>query len=91
MLPLKHINRFRDRHGRLRYYYRPPGGKNVPLPGEPGEPEFIAAYHATASKPKPTIGEGRNDSGSVAQAVSLYLGSSAFGRLAADTRVWARW
>ena len=33
---LKHVNAFRDRHGRLRYYFRRPGFKSVPLPGLPG-------------------------------------------------------
>jgi len=86
MLPLKHINRFRDRHGKVRYYYRPPGGKTVALPGNPNEPGFVDAYRAAADKPKPPIGEGRNESGSVAQAISLYLGSAKFSRLAPDTR-----
>ena len=85
MVPLKHINRYRDRHGRMRYYYRRPGGKNVPLPGAPDSPEFLAAYRA-AEADKPPIGAGRNPSGSVAQAVALYLGSGIFAALAPDTR-----
>lgn len=88
MLPLRHINRYRDRHGKVRYYYRPPKGKNTPLPGDPDSPEFLAAYQAAVEatpKPEP-IGADRNAAGSVAQAVSLYLGSTIFGRLAPDTR-----
>lgn len=87
--PLPHINRFVDRHGKRRYYYRPPGGKNVQLKGEPNSPEFLASYQAAAEQvahAKPPIGADRNIAGSVAQAVSLYLGSSKFGRLAPDTR-----
>lgn len=86
---LKHINRYRDRHGKLRFYYRPPGGRNTPLSGAPGSPEFIAAYQVAeieAAKSKSPIGAGRNVSGSVAQAVSLYLGSAVFVQLAPDTR-----
>jgi hypothetical protein len=89
MLPLLHINRFRDRHGQQRYYYRPPGGKNMPLVGEPGSLEFLASYRAAeeaVARSKPPIGADRNSSGSVAQAASLYLGSARFGRLAPDTR-----
>lgn len=86
---LRHVNRYRDRHGRMRFYYRPPGGKNIPLHGEPGSEEFDAAYRAAkaaADRDKLAIGADRNASGSVAQAVSLYLGSSVFARLAPDTR-----
>jgi integrase len=43
---LKHISRFRDRHGHLRHYLRLPGRKPVPLPGMPGSPAFMAAYNA---------------------------------------------
>lgn len=88
-VPLKHVNRYRDRHGKLRFYYRPPGGRNIPLRGEPGSEEFEAAYQAAkaqAAAEKPPIGVDRNASGSVAQAVSLYLGSAAFASLAPDTK-----
>lgn len=88
-MPLKHVNRYRDRHGKLRFYYRPPGGKNIALRGEPGSDEFEAAYRAAkadAAMNKPPIGADRNAPGSVAQAVSLYLGSAAFVALAPDTR-----
>lgn len=89
MLPLKHINRYKDRQGRARHYYRPPGGKNTALPGNPGSPEFLAAYQQAvekATRDRAAIGADRNAHGSVAQAVSLYLGSAKFGRLAPDTR-----
>lgn len=52
-LPLKYIDRFRDRHGRDRYYFRRPGGDRTPLPGLPGSTEFIAAYHAAMSGVEP--------------------------------------
>lgn len=95
--PLKHLNRYRDRHGTWRFYYRPPGAKNIILPGDFGSDEtprmddfgsdeFMAAYHAAAAKKKPPIGERRNASGTVAQAVALYLGSIQFGDLRPDTR-----
>lgn len=85
-MPLPHVNRYRDRHGKLRIYYRPPGQKNVALPDDPDSEEFRRAYEAAASERKPPIGEDRNPSGSVAQAVSLYLASGAFARLAPDTQ-----
>src|SRR5262245_13229842 len=43
---LKYLDRFPDRHGKERLYFRRPGGKRIPLPGPIGSPEFIAAYAA---------------------------------------------
>lgn len=54
---LRHISRFRDRHGHLRHYLRIPGRSAVSLPGAPGSPEFIAAYNEAiedAAKAGPT-------------------------------------
>lgn len=45
---LKHIDRFRDRHGRWRYYFRLGRGKRVALAGAPGTPEFMVAYEQAA-------------------------------------------
>jgi integrase len=50
---LKHISRFRDRHGHLRHYLRLPGRKPVALPGQPGSPEFMAAYNAAVAAATP--------------------------------------
>jgi hypothetical protein len=41
---LKNIDRFIDRHGKLRNYYRKGKGQRIALPGEPGSPEFMLAY-----------------------------------------------
>ena len=41
---LKHVHRFKDRHGKARHYLRLAGVKAVALPGDPGSPEFMAAY-----------------------------------------------
>jgi integrase len=43
---LKHIDRFVDRHGRVRYYFRRGKGKRTPLPGRAGSDEFMLAYQA---------------------------------------------
>src|SRR5262252_8656396 len=48
-----------DRHGKPRWYFRRPGFKQMPLPGLPWSPEFMAAYEeALAGQPTP-IGIGR--------------------------------
>ena len=46
LIRLLYIDRFRDRHGKMRYYFRRPGGRRTPLPGQPGSREFQAAYEA---------------------------------------------
>lgn len=43
-LDLKHVHRFKDRHGKLRHYLRVPGQAAIALPGEVGSREFMAAY-----------------------------------------------
>src|ERR1700676_3936718 len=42
-LRLPFVKKYRDRHGKMRFYFRPTGAA---LPGKPGSPEFMAAYHA---------------------------------------------
>jgi integrase len=42
---LRYIDRFTDRHGKVRHYFRRPGGARIPLP-DPSDPGFIAAYQA---------------------------------------------
>jgi hypothetical protein len=59
---LRYINEYRDRHGKLRRYFRRPGSRTVPLPGLPGSIEFMAAYQAALAvkAPPPSIAEARN-------------------------------
>ncbi len=45
-LRLPFVHRFRDRHGKLRFYFRRAGYKRVALPGLPGSREFMEAYQA---------------------------------------------
>lgn len=42
-IKLKYIQRYRDRHGKMRHYLRRPGRPRVLLP-DPGDPDFGAAY-----------------------------------------------
>lgn len=44
-LPLRYIDRFTDRHGRVRWYFRRPGGVRTPLP-DPSDPGFLSAYQS---------------------------------------------
>jgi hypothetical protein len=42
----RYTRAFIDRHGKPRFYLRQPGLKEIPLPGLPWSPEFMAAYEA---------------------------------------------
>lgn len=77
---LKYVNAFRDRHGRLRYYFRRPGCKAVALPGLPGSTEFMDTYQAALAgetAPRPEIGASRTEPGTVSALVAMYLDCSA--------------
>lgn len=51
-IDLANVQAFTDRHGRRRHYYRRKGQRKIPLPGDPGSAEFMAAYaEAKASDP----------------------------------------
>jgi len=43
---LKYVQRYKDRHGRWRHYFRRPGCARIALPGLPGSLEFMEAYQA---------------------------------------------
>jgi hypothetical protein len=49
VIRLKYVHAFCDRTGRMRYYFRRHGKRNV-LPGLPGSSEFMEAYAALLSR-----------------------------------------
>lgn len=56
MKPYPNASSYRDRHGKVRWRFRR-AGKTTPLPGQPGEPEFEAAYRAAVTGVKPRRAE----------------------------------
>lgn len=52
-IELPYVQAFKDRHGRLRHYYRRPGYARLPLPGTPGSAEFMDAYRAADARTRP--------------------------------------
>jgi site-specific recombinase XerD len=94
LIRLLYIHAFRDRHGRVRHYFRRPGCKAVPLPGQPGSDEFMAAYKAALAgltAPQQQIGEARTIPGTLQALVAAYLdcspgSTSPFKALAAETQ-----
>lgn len=92
MTRLKYLDRVGEfPSGNPRLYYRPPGGKRVPLPDLPRDhPAFLKAYAAAAAG-QPEAPRGRSDPGSIGAGVAGYLASEHYLTLAASTRgVWRR-
>ena len=88
-LRLRYVNAFRDRHGRLRHYFRRPGCKAVALPGLPGAVEFMEAYQvalAGEAAPRIEIGASRTKPGTIAALTVAYFNSLAFHDLAPETK-----
>jgi hypothetical protein len=77
---LQHVNKFTDRHGKVRRYFRRPGQKAVPLPGEPGSVEFLTAYLEEMRKIAPAeIGKAtRSKAGTVSAAIAGYYQSNQY-------------
>lgn len=86
-IKLRHIHRFRDRHGKTRHYFRKPGHPRVALPGLPGSAAFMDAYKAAlASEPMP-IGATRTAPGSMAALVASWYGSADFRGLSPASQI----
>jgi len=78
---LQYVHAFRDRHGKVRHYFRRPGFKQIPLPGLPGSPEFMEAYQAALSgmtAPPSMIGASRTTAGTLNAAIVAYYASKSF-------------
>ncbi|MFH5925715.1 tyrosine-type recombinase/integrase [Roseomonas xinghualingensis] len=88
LIRLRYVQRFRDRHGKVRHYLRVPGQARVPLPGQPGTPEFQAAYNAAlaAAPPRPPIGAAKVLPGSLDALAVAYFDSHDFKALSATTQ-----
>ena len=87
-IKLQFVNVFRDRHGKVRYYFRRPGRKSVALRGPPGSERFMEAYAAALAgdAPRLDIGASRSKPGTVAALVAAYFASIAFNDLAKNTQ-----
>jgi integrase len=82
---LPFVQEFRDRHGRVRRYFRRPGFKRVALPGVPGSAEFLSAYEAALGTSKLLVGRSRTKPGSINDLIVKYY-AAAFPALAPITR-----
>jgi integrase len=91
-IKLRHVDRFKDRHGRVRYYFRRriggEFGPRIALPGEPGSREFMEAYQAAlADAPRPKIKpRAEAEPGTFRRLIDAYFASPDFLRLRSSTQ-----
>jgi integrase len=83
----RYVIEYKDRHGKMRRYFRRSGQKLIALPGDPGEPEFIAAYSAALATQPHEVGRTlRSSSGTVSGAIAGYYQSPQWRDLARGTQ-----
>jgi integrase len=80
---IKNVERFKDRHGKIRYYYRVYPGPRTSLRGPEGSPEFWEDYHAAATK---DVKKTTTRSGSIRWLCIQYFKSSSFKQLKSNTQ-----
>jgi integrase len=80
---MSYVKAYKDRHGRMRYYYRRPGYPQTPLPGDPGSKAFAEAYEAAATSIRPygLAGSERTIPGSFSAVIAEYYASTGYVRL----------
>jgi integrase len=85
---LRYVDRFVDRHGHPRHYFRRPGCKRIALPGLPGSAEFMAAYHAAlAGQDAPVLRpKSGGEPGTFNRLAAQYFTSPDFFRLRPQTQ-----
>lgn len=84
-IDVPYVQRFKDRHGRVRHYYRRPGYLRVPLP-PPGEPGFLAAYEAAGERETEGAGSERTVHGTLSALIVAYYQSASFAALRDSTK-----
>jgi integrase len=86
VIRLKYVHAFRDRLGRMRYYFRR-HGKRSALPGLPGSSEFMAAYAAQMNNPPMQVDQRPAAApGTFAALAIRYYGSPQYQSLSATSR-----
>jgi len=83
---LKYVDRFADRHGCVRYYFRRSRGVRISLPGAPGSQEFADAYAAALTGTAPARARLRGDVGTFDRLAQEYFASAAYTDLAQTSR-----
>jgi hypothetical protein len=90
-IKLNFVHEYRDRHGKLRYYFRRRGHKQIALKGVPGSTEFMAGYERALAGSQPQeIGASRTKPGTVNAAIVGYYTCLSFRELAVGTQIMRR-
>jgi integrase len=71
------VQRFTDRHGKVRHYFRKPGLKRRPLP-DPTDPRFAAAYHEALAQTKRPVAASQTRPGTLGALLVEYYCSDEF-------------
>lgn len=85
----RYVEHWRDRHGKMRFYFRRGKGKRIALPDDVTSEEFATAYAAAlAGKMPETRGPVREPvkPGSISALIENYMRSSSYRTLRATTR-----
>ena len=85
-LPLRYVQAWVDREGRVHRYFRRPGYPRVRLPGLPGSAEFNQAYEAALGTVRFEVGAKRTKPGTVNATIAGYYPSLGFRSLAPATQ-----
>jgi integrase len=86
-IKLRYVNEYRDRHGKIRRYFRRKGRRAIPLPGLPGSIEFMAAYQAALAVVSPPPPSPKHViAGSLAAVAAGYLRSADFANLSPSSQ-----
>ena len=88
---IKYVDRWKDRHGKERFYFRKGKGARIPLRGPEGSPEFWEDYHKAANGEKTTQpASKRAKTGTMRWLVEKYYKSAAFKELGDNTKIVRR-
>lgn len=87
-IEIDHIQSFKDRHGKRRFYYRRAGHERTALP-DPASEDFLTAY-AKAAKSKSEIAVERTIPRSISALIIAYYGSQYFKDLQPQTQATYR-
>jgi integrase len=72
-----YVQRFKDRHGKVRHYFRHPKFKRVALP-DPADPSFAAAYHQALAQTKRPVAASQTAPGTIGALLVRYYLSDGF-------------
>jgi integrase len=80
-----YVQRFKDRHGRVRHYFRHPKLKRVALP-DPTDPTFAAAYHQALAQTARPVAASQTKPGTLGALLVEYYLSDGFRALKTITQ-----